>query len=66
MKDGEPTFELACMRKTETDKAVLIVDFASGEEIWIPLSQVHSMHFDSGEHGTIVMSAWIARQKGLL
>ena len=65
MRD-EPTFDLACVRKTETEKAVLIVDLASGEEIWIPLSQVHEMHFNAAGEGTIVMSQWIAKQKGLV
>jgi hypothetical protein len=66
MKDNEPTFELACVRKTETDKAVLLVDDSTGEEIWIPLSQVHEMHFDSSGIGRCVMSQWIAKQKGLV
>ena len=52
-----------CVRKYETDNAVLIdVD---GEEIWIPLSQVDSMHFDVRGNGNIVVSDWIAKQKGL-
>lgn len=66
MRDNDKTFELACLRKAETYKAVLIVDFASGEEIWIPISQVSEMHFNSKGEGTIVISEWIARQKGLL
>lgn len=64
MRD-EKTFTLACERVRETDNAVLIVDHASGEEIWIPLSQVEEMHFDKNEVGTIVMTEWIAREKGL-
>lgn len=52
-----------CVRKHETDNAVLIdVD---GEEVWLPLSQVESMHFDGKGSGTIVISNWIAQQKGL-
>jgi hypothetical protein len=62
----DESFEFACLRKRETDAAVLIVDFATGEEVWIPLSQVHEMHFDKNQEGTIVISAWIARQKGLV
>lgn len=66
------TYELACHFVTETDNACLIIDPASGEEIWIPFSQVEGRkgkraangHF-SGE-GTITMTDWIARQKGLL
>jgi hypothetical protein len=52
-----------CARKHETDSAVLIdVD---GEQIWIPLSQVDSLHFDGRGNGSIVISDWIAQQKGL-
>ena len=57
--------ELACTRKRETDSAVLVIDADSGEEIWFPLSQVNSMHFDKNENGTIIVSDWIATQKGL-
>ena len=61
--------EMSCEFKKETDLAVLIHDPASGEDIWIPLSQVESMHGrqrDGTGHGTIVMSDWIAEQKGLI
>ncbi len=62
----DPTFELACSKKHETDNAVLIYDPATDEDIWIPLSQVEEMHFDKNGNGTIVMSEWIARKKGLI
>ena len=52
-----------CVRKRETDNAVLIE--VDGEGVWIPLSQVESMHFDARGSGTIVISDWIAGQKGL-
>ena len=60
-----PTFEMACIFKVETDKAVLIYDPASEEEVWIPLSQVCEMHKNKKGEGTIVMTEWIAKQKGL-
>lgn len=63
------SYEIACTFLAETDNAVLIHDPASDEEIWIPLSQVEEMHHPKGDFpkdGTIVMSEWIARQKGLL
>lgn len=51
-----------CIRKRETDNAVLIdVD---DEDVWIPLSQVESMHFDGRGDGYIVITNWIAQQKG--
>lgn len=66
------SFELACKFVHETDNACLIVDPASGEQLWIPMSQVLERHGKqkpnghfTGE-GTIVMEDWIAKQKGLL
>lgn len=59
--------ELSVLFKTETDSAVLVHDFASEEDIWIPLSQVEEMHRDpKTQVGTIVITDWIARQKGLV
>lgn len=60
------SFDFACKREHETDDAVLVVDYSTGEKIWLPLSQVESMHFDAKGDGTIVITDWIARQKGLL
>lgn len=66
------TYSLACLFAGETDAACKIIDPASGEEIWIPLSQVDERHGKQDTNGrfvgegTIVMSDWIARKKGLL
>lgn len=60
------SYTLHCTRKRETDAAVLVVDSDSGEELWLPLSQVESMHFDKNENGTIVVTDWIAAAKGLV
>ena len=60
------SYELACTFKRETDSAVLVFDHASEEEIWFPLSQVEEMHRDRDGRGSIVVTDWIARQKGLL
>ncbi len=61
------SFEMACTFLRETDAAIKIHDHASGEDLWIPLSQVEEMHRPKGGlgDGTIVMSDWIAEQKGL-
>lgn len=58
------SYTLHGKRERETDAAVLVVD-EDGESIWFPLSQVESMHFDRNGAGHIVVSDWIARQKGL-
>lgn len=62
----DSTFALACSFVRETDNAICINDPASGEDIWIPLSQVEEIHRDAdGKTGRVVMSEWIARKKGL-
>ena len=61
-------FELACTFVHETDAAICIIDPASGEQLWIPLSQVEEIHgkkSDGTGEGTIIMSDWIAKKKGL-
>lgn len=53
----------------ETDNAYMIIDPASGEEMWIPFSQTEERTGKgspiSGE-GTIMISEWIANKKGLI
>lgn len=57
--------EFHCIKQHETDNAILVVDPDTGEEIWFPLSQVRSMHFDGKGVGYMVITAWIADKKGL-
>lgn len=59
-------FTFTCMREGESTKALLVVDPPTGEQIWIPFSQIESMHFNETGDGYVVMTAWIAKQKGLL
>lgn len=66
MTTSTETYQMACTFKAETDRAVLIVDHASGEELWIPLSQVEEMHRTPTQEGSITMTAWIAKRKGLI
>jgi hypothetical protein len=51
----------------ETDKAIK-VDFGELGEQWIPKSQIHedSEVYEDGHHGDLIISRWIAKQKGLL
>ena len=67
-RENQPTFELACrFTGRETDNAIQIHDAASKEDIWIPISQVIESHFNKQTgYGTIIMTEWIARQKGLI
>lgn len=69
MARSSETYEMACIfTGGETTAAVQIRDPASGEELWIPLSQVEQMHRPSSHkgEGVIVMTRWIAEKKGLL
>lgn len=34
--------------------------------IWLPLSQVEEIHRDKNGFGSVVMTDWIARTKGLI
>ena len=59
---------VTCKVLRETEKALLIVpeyldtyENLENEGVWIPLSQVVSIHPDH-----VVMHKWIAEQKGLL
>lgn len=45
----------------ETDKAILVT--IGGTDHWMPLSQVHEIHRTTP--ASIVVSEWIAKQKGL-
>lgn len=60
----EQDFELMCCIKHETDAAILID--TGVEEVWIPLSQISSIHHkDRDGLDRVVMSQWIAKKKGL-
>lgn len=56
--------ELNCTFVHESDEAVLVVVDSTDERVWFPLSQVEAMHRDKNDHGSIVVTDWIAKQKG--
>lgn len=63
------SYEIACTFVAESDAAVCIIEHVAMEKLWIPLSQVEEIHGrrpDGTGEGTIVMTDWIARKKGLL
>jgi hypothetical protein len=56
----------ACTIGHETDRAVQVTT-ADGEIVWLPLSQVHAITrnvIPNSGRDRVVMSAWIAKQKG--
>ena len=67
MIDGQ-TVELAVIfTGTETENAYKIVDPASDTEHWIPFSQTSKRDGKlTGGEGTIIITEWIAKKKGLL
>lgn len=56
--------EVEC--KKTTPKAILVA--IDGKDYWIPQSQVDddSEVWCAGDYGTLVISEWIAEQKGIL
>lgn len=53
----------------ETEKAILVkIKDADEEQYWIPKSQIddESEVYQENDEGKLVISAWIAEQKGLL
>lgn len=58
------SFEIACRKVYETEDAVLVHDLATEEDVWFPFSQVEEMHFGREKMGSIVVTDWIAKQKG--
>lgn len=56
-----------CTVKRETEKA-LLVNIDDTEEVWIPKSQIDddSEVRKAGDSGTLVISDWIAREKGFI
>ena len=53
-----------CLRAT--DRAILVVSTDWPTPTWIPQGQVHddSEVWRPGDTGTLVVSAWVAEQKG--
>lgn len=64
MSRQEEQFRLECLYiEHETDSAILVTIESRGN-IWIPLSQVCSIHRDNPPY--LMITPWIARQKNLL
>ncbi len=54
------------MCKAETTKAILVE--IGGEDFWIPQNQIsdESEVWREGDEGTLIITDWLAMQKGLL
>lgn len=67
LMDSNEFFKLDdCKCIAETSKALLITCPEMDEDFWIPTSQVHddSEVFEKDHEGTLVISLWLARQRG--
>jgi hypothetical protein len=62
----DETFACRAVIKKATDKAILAS--IDGKDYWIPQSQVHadSECWKAGDRGELVLTQWIAEQKGLV
>lgn len=67
MPENTVTFD-DCEVVRETAKAILVIvpDLEIGEPVWIPQSQVHenSECYKLGTSGDLVVTRWLAQQKG--
>ncbi len=70
MRENEPTCTFEdCEAIAESPKAIL-VKFPGGDgpegEHWVPKSQIHddSEVYEASGAGTLVVSEWLAKQKG--
>ena len=63
----QATFEMACIFVgPETEGAILVEDPVTNIQHWIPFSQVEEIHREGKTNlGTIVMTEWVAKKKGL-
>lgn len=66
LRNDTVTFE-KCKVLRETN-AALLVRMDDGSEVWFPKSQIHddSEVYKAGTDGKLVVTAWIAEQKGLV
>ena len=63
-------FDIHVTLKAKSAKAILVED-EDGEEVWIPNSQIDDdseiwEDSEKGEEGKLVISEWLATQKGWL
>lgn len=65
----EPTHSMTGRLVRETKAAVLLQDPQTGEEVWLPRSQIVEMEESGGDapdYVDVIMTEWIAKQKGLI
>jgi hypothetical protein len=65
-KEEWVTFDDIDEPEADTDLAILV--YVEGKKVWIPKSQIHedSEVYTSGTSGKLIITEWIASQKGLV
>lgn len=67
LRENDETVWVDVQQLNETEKAWLFGLVESGEEVWIPKSQVRAKKKDAdGTIGRIEITKWMARQKGIV
>lgn len=73
MRPGDPTIEVDVKVMHRSAKAILIsvndIDMKGKPDEWIPFSQIAedseiNRESEAGDEGTLIISKWIAEQKG--
>ena len=65
MYKNDDEIEIACEVMHTTERAYKI-DAGTGEEVWIPKSQVTDMCEDNGKVISLFIPFWLAEEKGLM
>lgn len=65
-KEGKEYVEIENV-KSERSTDLAVCCLIDGESVWIPRSQIHddSEVYDGHQEGTLLITKWIAEQKGL-
>lgn len=69
MRDDDETVEFENAKCVKETDAALLVRIDKGHEVWFPKSHVHAdsevFDEDANSEGTLIVTEWIAKQKGL-
>lgn len=70
MRNHETFTIVNCKRLGETAKAMHVEwedEDGDTQDTWLPFSQIDEIHIDKAtDRGSVVISKWLAREKGLL
>lgn len=61
---NDELFTLACVVGRRRSKSIQVYDYATQRHYWLPRSHIREITVDRFQSGTVVMTKWIAQQKG--